>query len=66
MDYFIGIQLFSRELPLRGVETKKEEEKKKKNTVSSFPSDFKNLLEIIMQEKGKKITKILTLQRVSQ
>lgn len=65
MDYFIGIQLFSRELPLRGVETKKEE-KKKKNTVSSFPSDFKNLLEIIMQEKGKKITKILTLQRVSQ
>lgn len=65
MDYFIGIQLFSRELPLRGVETKKEK-KEKKNTVSSFPSDFKNLLEIIMQEKGKKITKILTLQRVSQ
>lgn len=36
MDYFIGIQLFSRELPLRGVETKKEEEKKKKTPFLRF------------------------------
>lgn len=63
MDYFIGIQLFSRELPLWGVETKK----KKKTSFLRFRPDFKKIVrKIIIQERKKKITGILTLKQVSQ
>lgn len=64
MDYFIGIQLFSRELPLWGVETKK---KKRKTSFLRFRPDFKKIVrKIIIQERKKKITGILTLKQVSQ